>query len=150
MKLLGYSLAELQPVDMDTWQDLTHPEDLQKCLKMFEDYDIGLIDYYSASIRMKHKTGHWVWIRTQGRITSRTEDGRAEFVLGTHIDITAQMHAEADLKEQHDYMQVIFDNMLDAIVIIDAFGKIQSFNPAAESIFSYSRQEAQNQYINDP
>lgn len=146
-KLLGYSLDELQPVDMDTWQDLTQSDDLKKCLQMFEDYDKGVIDYYEAPIRMKHKAGHWVWIRTQGSITSRTADGKAEFTLGTHTDITAQMNAEADLKEQYDYMQAIFDNMLDGIVIIDAFGKIQSFNPTSESIFGYTRQEVQSQNI---
>lgn len=145
--LLGYTLPELDPVNMDTWQDLTHPDDLKKCLKMFEDYDQGIIDYYESPIRMKHKQGHWVWIRTSGSITSRTDDGKAEFTLGTHLDINAQMLAEAHLQEQYDYMQVIFDNMIDGIVIIDAKDKIQSFNPSSESIFGYSRNEVITQNI---
>lgn len=147
-KLLGYSLEELQPVNMDTWQDLTQPDDLKQCLQMLDHYDKGLIDYYEYPMRMKHKQGHWVWIRTQGSIKNRTDDGRAEFLLGTHLDITSQMHAEADLKEQFDYMHVIYDNMIDGIVIFDAFEKIQLFNPSSESIFGYSKEEIQNQNIN--
>lgn len=147
-KLLGYSLDELNPISLFTWQDLTHSEDLQKCLGMIQDYDKGLINYYEAPIRMKHKAGHWVWIRTRGSITTRTEDGRAEFMLGTHLDITAQMHAEADLQEQYDYMEVIFENMIDGIMMFDSFEKIQLFNPASEWIFGYSKEEVQNYNIN--
>lgn len=146
-KLLGYTLAELEPVDMDTWQDLTHPDDLQKCLKMFEDYDEGLINYYESPIRMKHKSGHWVWIRTSGSITSRTENGKAEFTLGTHLDINAQMLAEAHLQEQYEYMQVLFNNMIDGILSINSENKIQSFNPSAEAIFGYTHGEVINQNI---
>ncbi len=146
-KLLGYTLADLEPVDMDTWQDLTHPDDLKICLKMFEDYDKGLIDYYEYPIRMKHKDGHWVWIRTSGSITSRTADGRAEFTLGTHLDINAQMLAEAHLKEQYDYMQVLFNNMIDGILGFNSDNKIQSFNPSAETIFGYSHDEIINKDI---
>ena len=146
-KLLGYTLAELEPVDMDTWQNLTHPDDLKKCLKMFEDYDKGLINYYESPIRMKHKHGHWVWIRTSGSITSRTPDGKAEFTLGTHLDINAQMLAEAHLQEQYDYMQVLFNNMIDGILSINSENKIQSFNPSSEDIFGYSREEVLNQNI---
>ena len=146
-KLLGYTLSDLEPVDMDTWQDLTHPDDLKICLKMFEDYDKGLIDYYEYPIRMKHKDGHWVWIRTSGSITSRTADGRAEFTLGTHLDINAQMLAEAHLKEQYDYMQVLFNNMIDGILGFNSDNKIQSFNPSAEAIFGYSHDEIINKDI---
>lgn len=146
-KLLGYTLAELEPVDMDTWQNLTHPDDLKKCLKMFEDYDKGLINYYESPIRMQHKAGHWVWIRTSGSITSRTEDGKAEYTLGTHLDINAQMLAEAHLQEQYDYMQVLFNNMIDGILSVNSENKIQSFNPSSEDIFGYSREQVINQNI---
>lgn len=146
-KILGYTLRELMPVDMDTWQNLTHPDDLKKCLKMFEEYDKGLINYYESPIRMKHKKGEWVWIRTRGSITTRTEDGKAEFSLGTHLDINAQMIAEANLKEQYDYMQMIFENMIDGVVIVDFNRKIQLFNPSSELIFGYSHKEMINQNI---
>lgn len=146
-RLLGYTLQELEPIDMDTWQNLTHPEDLQACLRMFEDYDKGIIDYYEAPIRMKHKAGHWLWIRTRGSITTRTADGRAEFTLGTHLNIHAQKLAEAHLQEQYEYMQLIFDNMIDGIVIFDEQGKVQSFNPASEHIFGFKSDEILNQDI---
>lgn len=147
-RLLGYSLYELEPVSLDTWKTLTHPEDLYKCLKLLDEYNKGLIDYYEAPIRMKHKEGRWVWIRTRGNITSRTEAGTPEKMLGTHIDITAQMLAEDQLQEQYDYMQLIFDNMVDGIIISDSENIIQSFNPSSKTIFNYSPQEILNQKIN--
>jgi len=145
--LIGYSVEELSPLSMATWRHLTHPDDLQKCLKLLDEHDKGTLNYYESPIRMKHKAGHWVWIRTRGSIISRTDDGRAEFLIGTHLDINAQMHAEADLQEQYDYMQLIFDNMIDGIVIIDSQDRIQSFNPASEAIFGYTSQEILNKNI---
>ena len=38
-------------------------------------------------------------------------------------------------------MQSIFKNTIDGIIIIDEQGTIESFNPAAEQIFGYSREE---------
>jgi PAS domain S-box-containing protein len=45
-------------------------------------------------------------------------------------------------------MQSIFNNTIDAIIIIDDRGIIESFNPAAERIFGYSLQEITGKNIN--
>ncbi|URK86200.1 PAS domain S-box protein (plasmid) [Rhizobium sp. RCAM05350] len=47
------------------------------------------------------------------------------------------------------YHAVIVDNALDAIVVIDETGAVVDFNPAAVSIFGYSRDEAMGQQISE-
>ncbi|WP_428424130.1 PAS domain S-box protein [Pararhizobium sp.] len=47
------------------------------------------------------------------------------------------------------YHAVIVDNALDAIVVIDEMGAVVDFNPAAVSIFGYSRDEAMGQQISE-
>jgi PAS domain S-box-containing protein len=46
------------------------------------------------------------------------------------------------LRESADRYFAIFDTEIDAIVVADRFGIIQSFNRAAQSIFGYSAEEA--------
>jgi PAS domain S-box-containing protein len=46
------------------------------------------------------------------------------------------------LRENADRYLAIFDTEVDAIVVADRFGIIQSFNRAAETIFGYSSEEA--------
>lgn len=142
--LLGYRINELEPIDMKTWEQLTHPDDLKACISQLERYDKGLIEYYEASIRMKHKDGHWHWIRTRGSISTRTNDGRAEFLVGTHTDVHAQILAEEALGKQSEYMQLIYHKLPVGVVIHDAQDKIQLINPMAKLIFGYSDEQIVN------
>lgn len=56
--------------------------------------------------------------------------------------LEAQMQADA-------YHAAIVNNALDAIVVIDETGAVVDFNPAAVSIFGYSREEAMCRQIGD-
>lgn len=139
--LLGYRRAELLPTDQNTWEKLTHSDDLNYCLTQLEKHATGQIPAYEANIRMKHKNGSWVWLNTRGRITSRTAAGAPEWLLGTHFDISAQVRAESTLQAQSKHMQAIVDNMLDGVISIDGKGVILTFNRAAEQMFGYSSDE---------
>jgi two-component system, cell cycle sensor histidine kinase and response regulator CckA len=57
--------------------------------------------------------------------------------------------AEAELQANEQRHRAILDSALDAIVTIDATGKIVEFNPAAERMFGYSRDEAVGQIMAD-
>lgn len=146
--LLGYKLSELMPTDRGTWERLTHPDDLVECIALIAKHVTGQILVYEAKIRMKHKSGSWVWINTRGRLTSHTADGMAEWLLGTHSDISAQVIAESTLYEQSKHMQAIVDNMLDGVISLDGKGTVQTYNTAAERIFGYSSEEMIGRNVN--
>lgn len=145
--LLGYTLCELLPTDRLTWERLTHPEDRASCISLLGQYAKGRISGYTADIRMRHKNGTWVWINTRGRITSRTQSGETEWILGTHFDISAQIKAESSLHDKSQQMQAIVDNMLDGVISIDHQGLVLTFNQAAEHIFGYSSHEVIGQNV---
>jgi PAS domain S-box-containing protein len=52
-------------------------------------------------------------------------------------DITERRHAEEELREK----ALIFENIYDAIIVIDLEGKILNWNPAAEKMFGFRREE---------
>ncbi|AUN95835.1 putative bifunctional diguanylate cyclase/phosphodiesterase [Pseudazoarcus pumilus] len=68
------------------------------------------------------------------------------FVLSIS-DITAQVSTKRALGERSRQMRAIVDNILDAIVTIDAHGRIESFNPAAERMFGYSAAQVLGQNV---
>ena len=95
-RIAGYTLDELAPVSIKTWEALGHPDELQHSTALLHRHFAGDIPYYECDIRMRHKDGHWVWIHDRGRLISRTEEGKPLLMFGTHIDITARKDAEAD------------------------------------------------------
>lgn len=98
-KMIGYTLKELNPKKKEVWDSLVHPEDIKKSDKLFQKHLNGEIDLYSCEKRVKHKDGHWVWILGQGKLVSRTADGRPLKVLGVNIDISDQKEHEKIIKE---------------------------------------------------
>jgi PAS domain S-box-containing protein len=95
--LVGYSVQELSPVSVDTWNALCHPDDLTKSRALFEQHFSGKTPYYECEVRLRHKAGHWVWALGRGRITERNVGGAPVRVTGTHLDITQRKRLEADL-----------------------------------------------------
>ncbi len=57
--------------------------------------------------------------------------------------------AEASLETATAYHRAMFDAALDAIVMMDSTGRVISFNPAAEQLFGYDREEARGRLMAD-
>jgi diguanylate cyclase (GGDEF)-like protein/PAS domain S-box-containing protein len=73
------------------------------------------------------------------------EDGQVETVLVVSRDITERRQAEEALRESEARARAVVESALDAIVTIDRQGRVLEFNPAAERIFGYTREEALGQ-----
>jgi len=58
------------------------------------------------------------------------------------IDVTARKQAEDALREREAQMRSITESAQDAIIMMDHGGLISYWNPAAEAIFGYRREEA--------
>jgi PAS domain S-box-containing protein len=66
------------------------------------------------------------------------EDGRPGFSQGVLSDISEPKATEETLRRE----ALIFDNVHDAVLIVDMDGRILEFNPGAEIMFGYSNEEA--------
>jgi PAS domain S-box-containing protein len=105
-KQLGYTVEELSPVSYKKWEELTHPDDKEKTLEIFEEYFQGDRSFYENTIRMKHKDGHWVYILDRGKVVSWIDDTTPERILGTHLDISERIELEKSIKESRERLQV--------------------------------------------
>ena len=110
-EIVGYTLDELAPIDINTWLKLAHPDDLPESGRLLEQHFAGQSAFYDCKCRMQHKAGHWVWVHDRGRVISWTEDSKPLMMYGTHADITEQKQAELELKASRDQFQALVANI---------------------------------------
>jgi PAS domain S-box-containing protein len=96
--MLGHTLEELQPISINTWRSLVHPQDIAYAEDMLDRHLRGEANFYDVDIRMRHKNGHWVWVNDRGRVHRRDASGRALFMSGTHLDIHERVMAEEQVR----------------------------------------------------
>lgn len=101
-QIAGYSLAELQPVDIQTFIKLCHPADLAVNNERLKAHLSGKAEIYACEIRMRHKAGHWVWVLDSGRVFQRDEHGAPLIMMGARQDITERKYAEESLRRESE------------------------------------------------
>lgn len=85
MQLVGHDIANPPSKSMTQWRTFIHPEDLERVKSVFAEHLAGKREFYEAQFRLRHKKGHWVWVRSRGRVLSRTPSGEPEWMFGTHM-----------------------------------------------------------------
>lgn len=97
--MLGYSYEELQPVTIDTWRALVHPDDLKLVEDRIGKVFTGEREQFEAEMRMRHKEGGWVWVLSRGRVVRRNANGAPAILAGVHVDVSRLKLAEDRLEE---------------------------------------------------
>jgi PAS domain S-box-containing protein len=141
-EIIGYTLAELEPISIQTWLDLVHPDDKLQSGAMLERHFTGELDYYDMQCRMRHRDGRWVWVHDRGCVVSRTEDGKPLLMLGTHADITEQKQAEEALRASEARLRGLFELSPVGIALNDyETGAFIDANDALIAPTGYTREE---------
>lgn len=138
--MLGYQDDELEN-RFETWEKLTHPDDVKKTLEILESCIKGERDKLEARFRMQHKDGHWLYILSQGYPT-RDDDGKTIMLTGTHQDISDQVHHQMELELQKKEQEQILNSMLDAVFTVHNDGTISSCNHSARQLFKLNDLES--------
>ena len=74
-------------------------------------------------------------------------DGQRKFTGMLH-DLSARVQLEQQLRASEERWRAIIASAVDAIIVIDARGRIESFNPAATRLFGYEEPEVRGQNVN--
>ena len=136
-EMIGYTLEELAPISIKTWQMYVHPEDGAQSAQLLERHFAGERPYYDCECRMKHKAGHWVWVRDRGRVITRNSAGQPLMMFGTHADITTRKQAEEKLRE----LSIAVEQSPASIVITDPAGNMEYVNPKFLAVTGYTLEE---------
>jgi PAS domain S-box-containing protein len=140
-EIIGYTLEELAPVNIDTWNRFAHPEDLKASGELLERHFRGELPYYEIETRMRHRDGHWIWVLDRGKVATWTPDGRPLLMSGTHMDITGRKNMEKALLKSEKNFRGIIDNMQDAYFRADREGRFIMVSPSAARIYGFDSPE---------
>ncbi|WP_404357705.1 PAS domain S-box protein [Methylotuvimicrobium sp. KM1] len=132
LKMTGYSLNELMGKNCRILQrnerDQPGLEHLRKALN--DD-----VDGY-AILRNYRKDGSLFW--NEVYISPiRDNRGKITHYIGVQNDVTQRCEMQASLTKSEAKLRAIFENVFDAVLIIDEQGVIENANPPAEKLFGY-------------
>lgn len=141
-EIIGYRLEELAPVDINTWLNHAHPDDLRESGVRLERHFSGETPFYDYQCRMRHKSGRWVWVHDRGRVVSWTDEGKPLMMYGTHADITEMREQQDEAHRTSAQLQAILDSATGVSVIaINPDGLITLFNRGAQRLLGYQAEE---------
>ncbi|WP_174405840.1 diguanylate cyclase [Desulfovibrio subterraneus] len=105
--IIGYSQDELMS---KTFQDITHPDDLDEDLRLVHQLLAGEIETYQLEKRYFHKQGHIVHILLSVSLV-KNKDGSPRFFISQIQDITRQKTLEMELetKAREDELTKVFN-----------------------------------------
>ena len=137
-EITGYSPDELTKL---TFQDITHPDDLETDLELTQRLFRGEIPRYHLEKRYIRKDGSIVDIMLNASVL-RGHDGAPRYGIAQIEDITERKRAETALRLSEAKFSGIVSIAADAIISVDEQQRITVFNEGAERIFGYSKSEA--------
>lgn len=83
------------------------------------------------------------WLRV---IESRTSEGGR---VGFRVDITELKERERDLQRSQDLLRNVVSASFDGVLVMDRKGMVIDYNPAAQDIFGWKREEILGQHMSD-
>ena len=140
-EIVGYTLEELEPISIQTWIDLAHPDDLGRSNELLEKNFSGELSVYDFETRMRHKNNNWVWVHDRGKVVEWTSDGKPLRMAGTHSDITQKKIREQKIEKNQARLKAILENVEEGIFTCDENGVIDTVNNMACSILGYTDEE---------
>jgi PAS domain-containing protein len=102
LRMLHFDLPEGR-YPSDFWDSRIHPEDYQIYIVDFHSSLSGKSDYFENTKRIlcaDQKT--YKWIFSKGKVIKKDASGNALRIIGTHTDVTVDMHRENELLKNLD------------------------------------------------
>jgi diguanylate cyclase (GGDEF)-like protein/PAS domain S-box-containing protein len=117
-----------------TFQDLTHPDDLDTDLELLEQTLAGDQASYAMEKRYLRPNGEVVWASLTVGLVRDEQDEPLVFV-SQFEDITARKAAEADLDRARARTRRVLDRAAVAMAILEADGRVTECNHRFRAVF---------------
>ncbi|WP_321488207.1 PAS domain S-box protein [uncultured Hyphomonas sp.] len=136
-EIVGYKSQELMKL---TFQDITHPDDLDIDLGLLQETIEGKRDNYSMDKRYFHKDGSLIWVKlTVGSV--RNEIGEVEYFISVIEDITSEKRKDEALNESEKRFRATFESAAIGMAQVGPDGSWLHANRKVCEILGYSEAE---------
>ncbi len=135
LEIIGYTCKELKPFSYGDFKSFCHPEDLKTLEDAFENTLKNINNEFAIDIRLKHKSGEWIWVHNTGKVFKYNEDGKPLILLGILKDVSFR-------KVHEEQFRAIFENNATPTAIINYDTTVLLVNEAFCKMSAYSKEEA--------
>jgi PAS domain S-box-containing protein len=145
-EISGYDREELLE---KTFQELTHPEDLDADLEQAERLLAGEIETYSMEKRYVRKDGSVVWINLTVSLV-REPSGAPKYFVSVVEDISERKRAEEDLRQSEERYRAVVEQSAEGLYLVDGYTKrILETNRALQNMLGYSPEELREMRLHE-
>jgi two-component system cell cycle sensor histidine kinase/response regulator CckA len=130
-RLLGYPVAQLYAM---RWTELVHPDDEARTLAEFRRADKSGTMVFEN--RYRHRDGSYRWLDWSA---IRLPDEQGYFAVAR--DVTERRAEQERLRASEAYKTAVHEASTDAIVAMDAEGRVLDFNAAAERSYGFRSEQ---------
>jgi len=89
-----------------------HPDDLDGVVAAMETARRGDdAAIYDVEFRLRHSLGHYIWVRSTGKVIERDERGAPRRMIGQHVDITPTKQLEEDLRVREEQYRTLVESV---------------------------------------
>jgi PAS domain S-box-containing protein len=125
-----------------TFQDITHPDDLEKDLEQVRRLLAGEIRTYQMEKRYFHRDGHVVWILLSVSMV-HDEEGEPLYFVSQMQDISERKRAEQKIRDAEEHYRTLVEQ-IPAVTYIDPVDDPETSlytSPQIEKMLGYTPQE---------
>ena len=140
-RMIGYNEGEVR-VDIAFLQSLVHPDDAEHVATTMEEHFQGKSDQSVIEYRILTRSGDYIWVHGNGRVTARDASGAPLRMVGVVMDISERKRAEQALRESEARYRALFDNAPIGLGVADLEGNILAFNHAMFTPGGYTPEDA--------
>ena len=144
-KMLGYPEEGLLG---KTFQDVTHPDDLNADLEHMRRTLVGEIDTYGMEKRYVHREGRVVWGLLSASLV-RDDEGEPLYFIAQIQDITGRRRAEGERLRLAEHVRRLLESTDEGIYGIDVQGMCTFANRAAAKMLGYEPEELLGRHIHE-
>lgn len=126
-KMAGYTPGEF-PSKPEEFRKRVHPDDIERILEKAKEYLEGKIDEFLVELRFKRRDNSYMWIKSEGKIVERNDQGRPTRFIGTNTDVTKRKEAERELHESRALFYSLIESLPQNIFSKDLDGRFTFAN----------------------
>ena len=129
------------PGTQAAWENLIHSDDRAEAVRLVEQ-TVRTGEPVKGEWRVIWPDGSVRWLAGRWQ-AFMDESGKPLRMIGVNIDITDRKRAEESLRQSHDELRAIYDEIVDGIIVVDIeTSRLVRANAAYCRMLGYSKEEA--------